>query len=115
MFWLSEDNETLWSENRTQWEEQGWNCDASDELVIFILEILEKNWRVIADGGPDIEGDSDSLEELYKPLAQKRQNIGPAIVPQVRLLRDAEVRIHQGFSLNHPGVLYFIAFLLTAC
>ena len=46
MFWLSEDNETLWSENRTQWEEQGWNFDASYELVIFILEILEKNYNL---------------------------------------------------------------------
>ena len=46
MFWLSEDNETLWSEDRTQWEEQGWNCDASYELVIFILEILEKNYNL---------------------------------------------------------------------
>ena len=46
MFWLSEDNETLWSENRIQWEEQGWNCDASYELVIFILEILEKNYNL---------------------------------------------------------------------
>ena len=46
MFWLSEDNETLWSENRTQWEDQGWNFDASYELVIFILEILEKNYNL---------------------------------------------------------------------
>ena len=46
MFWLSEDNETLWSENRTQWEEQGWNCDDCYELVIFILEILEKNYNL---------------------------------------------------------------------
>ena len=62
-----------------------------------------------------MEGDSDALEELYNPLAEKRQNIGPAIVPQVRLLRDAEVRIHQGFSLNHPGVLYSASFVLTDC
>lgn len=27
-------------------EEQGWNCDASYELVIFILEILEKNYNL---------------------------------------------------------------------
>ena len=51
-----------------------------------------------------MEGDSDSLEECYNLLEKKRQNIGPAGVPQVRPMRDVEVRIHQEFSLNHPGV-----------
>ena len=62
-----------------------------------------------------MEGDSDSLEEHYNPLVKKRQNIGPAAVLQVRPLRDVEVRIHQGFSLNHPGVLYSASFVLTDC
>ena len=70
---------------------------------------------VIADGGTDMEGDSDSLEECYNLLEKKRQNIGPAGVPQVRPMRDVEVRIHQEFSLNHPGVLYFASFSLMDC
>ena len=77
---------------------------------------LGRKWCwFIADGGPEIEGDSEMFEERYNPFRKTRQNIGPAGVPQVRPMRDVEVRIHQGFSLNHPGVLYSVSFLVMDC
>lgn len=60
-----------------------------------------------------MEGDENPLEERYKPLAKKRQNIGPAGVPQVRPLRTVERRSYQSFSANLFDVLYFASFLST--